>query len=255
MARADAYHRYIVNLWFTDLHAVEIGIYQHSRHQAKSRQFTKDMDLFGEVTEDGDRVALLAYREGLWKDNDDMDRRLVIKLFSAKMNWKATMDLMMGRSLQLTHGTGGFPVTAFSINLSNYDQMIMLERSAYKWVGLPEKFSFFVLRDGKPFFYRLRRAWISFGVDYILYDQNNNRIGYLDGKLINIGGKWKVKILKEHSDAQINSIIQLFCAMLKFNDSCREHIGGLVHKMQRGKIEPKLESQECDLYLNPRRVR
>lgn len=251
---SDTVH-YSVDLWFTDLHDVEIGIYQNSRHRAKSMQFTKDMDIFGEVKQDGERVGLIAYREGLWKENEGMDRRLVIKLFSASMNWKATMDLMMGRSLQLTHGAGKFPVTSFNVNVSNHDQMIQVERSANKWIGFPEKFSFFVLRDNKPYFYRLQRTWISFGVDYKLYDQSNNQIGYLDGKLINIGGKWNVSIHKDHSDSQLNSVIQLFCAMLKFNDDCRKHIDHLARDIRDGQMEPELESQETDFYLNPRRAR
>lgn len=256
MATDERYTDYTVNLWFTDLHDVEIGIYQQSRNRAKSRQFTTDMDIFGEVKNaKGERTGLLAYREGLWKEKEGMDRRLVIKLFTASLNWKATMDLMMGRSLQLTHGAGNFPVTAFSVNVSNHDQMIQVERSAYKWVGFPEKFSFFVLRDGKPHFYRLRRCWISFGVDYKLFDQNNNEVGYLDGKLINVGGKWKVSILKEHADGELNSVIQLFCGMLKFNTDCQKHIGHLVRDMHEGGMQPELETQEADLYLNPRRVR
>ncbi|MGI9386688.1 MAG: hypothetical protein ACR2OX_04600, partial [Methyloligellaceae bacterium] len=67
MADKSQYEHFTVDLWVTDLHGVEIGIYQHSRHRAKSRQFTKDMDIFGEVKEDGERAALLAFREGLWE--------------------------------------------------------------------------------------------------------------------------------------------------------------------------------------------
>ncbi len=255
MAKTREYEHFVVNLWITDLHGVEIGIYQHSRHRAKSRQFTKDMDIFGEVKENGERTALLAFREGLWRKHSGMERRLVIKLFSDSMNWKGTMDLLMGRSLQLTHGAGRFPVLAFSVNLSNQDHIIQVERSAYKWVGFPEKFSFFVLRDGKPNFYRLRKDWISVGVDYSLYDQNNNKVGRIDGKVIQLGGKWKVRVLKEHSDPQLKAILQLFCGMLKFNNSCQDHIRDLVGDMQRGKLDPELEPNECDLYMNPRRVR
>lgn len=255
MARSAEYREFTINLWLTDLNSVEIGIYKHSRHMAKSRQFTKDMDVIGEVIEGGERVGLLAYRKGIWKKNSGMERRLVIKLFSASMNWKGTLDLMMGRSLQLTHGAGGFPVTAFSINLANHQQMINLERSAYKWIGFPEKFSFFVLRDDKPYFYRIRRDWISIGGDYSVFDQNNRKIGWLDGKVIDLGGKWKVKILEEHSGNQLNGILQLFCAMLKYNDSCREHISSLAKDMKSGHLSPELEPHESDLYQNPRRVR
>ena len=255
MARSAEYKKYTVNLWLTDLNNVEIGIYQQSRHRAKSRQFTKDMDVIGEVVENGERTGLLAYRKAIWKKSTGMERRLVIKLFSASMNWKGTLDLMMGRSLQLTHGANGFPVTAFGINLANHQQMINLERSAYKWIGFPEKFSFFVLRDDKPYFYRIRHDWISIGGDYSVFDQNNKKIGWLDGKVIDLGGKWKVKLLAEHADGQLNAILQLFCAMLKYNESCRDHIHSLAKNMTKGELSPELGHHESDLYLNPRRIR
>jgi len=255
MADNPRYESFTIDLWVTDMHAVEIGIYQHSRHRAKSRQFTKDMDIFGEVKENGERVGLLAFREGLWKEHNGTNRRLVIKLFSASLTWKGTLDLMMGRSLQLSHGAGKFPVLAFSINLSGLDHIVQLERSAYQWIGFPEKFSFFVLRNGKPYFYRLRRDWIGIGVDYTLYDQHNQKVGRLDGKVIQLGGKWNVKVESGHADAQVKSVLQLFCAMLKFNDACREHIRGLVSEMHSGTLDPSLEPNECDLYMNPRRMR
>ena len=85
-----------------------------------------------------------------------MDKRLVFKLFNETVNWRATMDLMIGRSLQLTLGARGLPVTCFSVNVGDHDNMVYLERSANKWPLLPENFSFFLLEDGKPQFYRLR---------------------------------------------------------------------------------------------------
>jgi len=247
---------YEVKLWVTDLNPTEVGIYQASRHRAKSRQFTKDMDIFAEVKENGERTHLLAYRKGLWQDNNGMGKRLVIKLFTAEMNWRATLDLLLGRSLQLTHGAGGFPVTAFSINIANHDQIVQVERSAYKWAGTPEKFSFFILKDdGKPYFYRLRRNWINIGDDYKLYDEHDRLVGKLNGRVINIGGKWKVRVNAKHADPRLDTVLQLFCGMLKFNEDCRHHLEDLVGNMHDGKLIPKLEHQETELYMNPRRVR
>ena len=60
------YDEFEVNLWVTNLNSAEIGIYQHSRNRAKSRQFTKDMDIFAEVKVSGERTNLLAYRKSLW---------------------------------------------------------------------------------------------------------------------------------------------------------------------------------------------
>ena len=40
---------FTVDMWWTDLNDVEIGFFIHSRHRAKSRQFTQDTDVIGEV--------------------------------------------------------------------------------------------------------------------------------------------------------------------------------------------------------------
>ncbi len=251
-------HKFEVDLWITDLNTTEVGLFKHSRNRAKSRQFTSDMDVFAEVKRDGERTGLLGYRSEAWDGKAGMERRLVIKLFTPSMGWKATLDLMVGRSLQLTHGAKGFPVTAFSVNLDDHDQIIQLERSASKWPGMPENFSFFLmksLKDNRPEFYRLRRNWVSIGDDYILYDEHDRQIGKLNGRVLNLGGKWKVEIDEEHADPRLDMVLQLFCAMLKFNDECRAHLEDLIGELHKGKLVPKLETQETDMYLNPRRVR
>jgi hypothetical protein len=43
--------------------------------------------------------------------------------------------------------------------------------------------------------------------------------------------------------------------MLVFNKSCRRHVARLARDIASGRVEAKLQRQEADLYLNPRRVR
>jgi len=246
---------FTVDVWITNFNSVEFGIYKHSRNRAKSRQFTSDMDIFAEVIENGERTGLLGYREDLWHKNTGMDKRLVFKLFNETVNWRATMDLMIGRSLQLTLGARGLPVTAFSINVGDHDNMVYVERSANKWPLLPEHFSFFLLDDGKPQFYRLRRDMIDLGGDYTLYSHRNEAVGRLDGKVFSIGGKWYGRVKPEHASPRLLIVLKLFCGMLIFNADCRRHMRRLARDVLRGEYEPKLEKQEADLYMNPRRVR
>jgi hypothetical protein len=249
--------KFDVSLWLTDLNTTEIGIYQQDRYRAKSRQFTKDMDILGEVQEDGKRVGLVAYRKGAWRDDTGMKRRMVIKLFTDEVNWRGTMDLLLGRSMQLTHGAKGFPVTSFSVNLSNHDQIVQVERSSYKWFFQPERFSFFILRDRVPHYYVLRRCWINIGGDYVLYDNHGKKVGKLNGRVLNLGGKWKCWVKAEHCGPEMKYVLQMFCTMLRFNQEAQWHIKDLVRDMRKGKLdkELKLEALESDLYLNPRRVR
>lgn len=250
-----AFKEFSVDVWITDLNSVEFGLYKHSRNKAKSRQFTSDMDIFAEVIENGERTGLLGYREDLWKKASGMDKRLVFKLFNETLNWRATMDLMLGRSLQLTHGARGLPVVSFSANIGDHEFMVYIERSANKWLLLPENFSFFILDDKKPEFYRLRRDFIDISGDYSLYDQQDRKIGRIDGKIFTLGGFWRTRVKTEYADPRLMMVLQLFCGMLAFNRGVKKHLKSLARDITAGRLQPKLEKQESDLYMNPRRVR
>lgn len=251
----EGWQKFVVDVWLTDLNSIEFGIYKNSRNRAKSRQFSSDMDIYAEVIENGERTGLIGYRKDIWKDATGMDRRLVFKLFTPSLNWRATMDLMIGRSLQLTIGARGVPVTAYSINTSDDNFMIYLERSALKWPLLPEHFSFFIISDGKPKFYRLQRALINIGGDYTLYDEKNRAIGYVDGKILSIAGKWRGAVRSEYADKKLLTTLKLFSGLVIFNRQARWHMWRLWHDVLDGRISPDLERQETDLYTNPRRVR
>ncbi len=251
----NGWYHFVVDIWITNLNRVEFGIYKRSRNRAKSRQFTSDMDMFAEVLEGGQRTGLIGYREELWENAQDMDKRLVFKLFNDTLNWRATMDLMIGKSLQQTIGARGLPVMTYSINTDDDNFIVYLERSGNKWPLLPENFAFFIVRDGEPRFYRLRRDLINFGGDYTLYDQQDKPVGHLDGKVFSIGGKWKCRIRQDHADRRLLTVLQLFAAMQVFNPDCRRHMRRLWKDIRRGKIKPQIERQEADLYMNPRRIR
>jgi hypothetical protein len=214
------------------------------------------MDIFAEIIENGERTGLIGYREELWEKAQGMEKRLVFKLFNETVNWRATMDLMLGRSLQQTIGARGLPVMTYSINTADDNYIVYLERSANKWPFMPENFSFFLVDDkGKPEFYRLRRDFINLGGDYTLYDHKGEIVGALDGKVFSIGGKWKGKVKAGHADRRLLTVLKMFGGMMIFNSDCRRHMRRLWKDVMRGKIEPKLDRQEAELYMNPRRVR
>ena len=249
------WHRFDIDVWLTDLNAVEFGIYKHSRNRAKSRQFTTDMDIFAEVIENGERTGLIGYREDLWKKKSGTDKRLVFKLFNETLNWRATMDLMLARSIQQTLGARGLPVVTFSLNTGDHDQVIYIERSANKWPLMPENFSFFLMDDGKLEFFRIRQDLIRFGQDYTVLNERDEKVGHLDGAVFTLGGYWKCKVRSDYKDKRLHTVMKMFAGMLCFNKSCRRHIARLADGVRRGSFKPTLERQETDLYMNPRRVR
>ena len=247
--------KFKVDHWATDFNTAEIGIMKRTQNEAASDQFTKDMELYGQTVKDGKREALFAYRKELWEKKKDFDRRLVIKLFSETLGWRGSLEMVVGRSLQLSLGAQGVSVPAFSVNLSRHEQIIQLERSAHKWPLFPEKFSFFIQTKDGPEFYTLKRHWISIGADYTVYNAKGRKIGVLDHHIFNLGGAWIVRLDPNYASAKLETVLELFCAMLKFNRASRKHIRRLVDKVRLGRLKPQLTHREEDLYLNPRRRR
>ncbi|MEO0810937.1 MAG: hypothetical protein AAFW82_09965 [Pseudomonadota bacterium] len=250
---AVGYKHFILDVWLLDLNPTEFGLFKRSRNRAKSRQFTQDMDIYAEVIEEGERTGLIGYRKSLWK-NEDGARRLVFKMFSDKLNWRASMDLMLARSVQQTIGARLLPVMTYSVNFANEEQLVSIERSSNKWPLMPENFSFFLLQDGRPEFYRIRQDFFRFGDDYSIYNAQNKRIGRLDGAFFSISGKWRCRIREEYASRQLLDVLKMFAGMLIFNDQCRSHVKFLARQVMQGKGVPNLERQEIDLYANPRRL-
>ena len=116
------------------------------------------------------------------------------------------MEMLVGRSVQLSAGAGGFPVTAYSIHIDGLDQVVQLERSARKWPGLPEQFSFFLMEEGEARLYRVRHDWIDISGNYTLFDQTGLKIGHLTGHLFDLGGRWDVR-----SASSARHILRLSC--------------------------------------------
>lgn len=251
----DGWHRFSVDVWITNLNSIEFGIYKRSRNKAKSRQFSTDMDIFAEIIEGGERTGLLGYRKDLWTDQTGMDKRLVFKLFTGGLGWRATMDMMVGKSLQQTIGARGLPVTAYSINTDDDDFIIYLERSSNKWPLMPENFAFFLMNKSGPEFYRFRRAFINLGGDYTLLNQRDEVVGWLDGRVLSLGGYWKGAVKVGDADKRLLAVMKLFAGMVLFNGEARRHVKWLHREVQAGRIQPQVDRHESDLYMNPRRVR
>ena len=93
------------------------------------------------------------------------------------------------------------------------------------------------------------------GGDYTLYNQNDEAIGYIDGRILSIAGKWRGAVKEKYADKKLLTTLKLFAGMIIFNRGARWHMWRLWHDVIDGKISPKLERQESDLYMNPRRVR
>jgi len=101
----------------------------------------------------------------------------------------------------------------------------------------------------------LTRDFINIGGDYTLIDQRGEVVGHIDGSILTIGGKWFGTVRGDHADPRVMMVMKMFAGMVVFNKAVRRHVKALAYDIAAGRIEPDLQRQESDLYMNPRRVR
>ncbi len=225
-APADGWHRFIVDVWITNFNFTEFGIYKRSRNRAKSRQFTSDMDIFAEIIENGERTGLIGYREELWEKAQGMDKRLVFKLFNETVNWRATMDLMLGRSLQQTLGARGLPGHDL-FDQYRRRQLHRLSRALGQQVALHAR-ELLVLPHWTTRASPSSTACGAISSTSAATTRSTTTratiVGALDGKVFSIGGKWKGKVKAGHADKRLLTVLKMFGGMMIFNADCRRHM-------------------------------
>jgi hypothetical protein len=252
-----------VDLWKTKLHDEIIGIKQHDEHMAKSRQFTRDMKLFGEVKEakkDKDKeetIGYLGYREGLWDDEDRLNQRLVIKLFSKSMYYQGTLEEMIGREFTRSiSAQNEFP--AFNLLLDGHEYMISLNKiRGGWWIFVPE---WFVFRLNTPdgFIPVILKHKMGLGIDYrVVNGLGNFQFGFINGRKFDIGGRYDITLSapdKQLSDNVMARTLILFAASLKFHKDILKKIKKGTKLMKRGEWTPNLSNEELLLKRNPRAI-
>lgn len=247
-----------LDLWKTGMHGIEMGIRQDEQHRAKSRQFSKDMDIIGEY-KDGDRTGYVAYRTNPWdEEKDDLKRKIVIKSFSESMNWKGTLEEMIGRGLAQTFAAGK-NLPTFIMNLSKTNRMITLEKvQRAKSMG-KEIYSFFIVDDEDatvhPFIIEADR--FTLGSDWNVRDMRGDKIAKIDGSKFNVGGKYKIEIdtKKDTYRIELPEVLVLFSALNKFLGDVKNKMDKAHDRLKKGKEQIVIDKDEEALYQNPRLVR
>lgn len=247
-----------VDLWKTGMHGIEMGIRQDEQHQAKSRQFSKDMDIIGEYKE-GDKKGYVGYRTTPWdEEKDDLKRKIVIKSFTESMGWKGTLEELVGRTLAQTFAAGK-NLPTFFLNLSKTNRVITLEKvQRAKSMG-KEIYSFFIVDDKEntvhPFIIEADRFTV--GSDWNVRDMRGDKIAKIDGSKFNVGGKYKIEIdtKKETYRNELAEVLVLFSTLNKFLGDVADKVDKAHDRLKKGKEQIVIDKDEEALYQNPRLVR
>jgi len=248
-----------VDLWRTRFHGEKMGIRQKAQHKlAKGFQWSRDMEPLGEVKENDEKTRLLGLREALWEVEEDeahnaeFERRLIIKSF-AKSSWVGTVEELNVTEIKNSAATGK-QLPAFLCLLSGVNYMVPMEqmRSIYG-----RTFAFTVETGKREFTpMRLRERRFSLGSDWDVYKVGPmpEKVGKVDGKFMNVGGAWDIKIFDPElakTKAFVETLI-LFASTLRFQKEIRKKIENTIKAIENGQYHMKVEKHEYDLMKNPR---
>jgi hypothetical protein len=251
-----------VDLWKTQVQPLFIGIKQHEEWMAKERQFTRDMKIFGEIKEKENNkeevIGYVGYRKSLWDDEPDvLKRRLVIKLFSKSMYHQATIEEIVGREVFYKIATPKqFP--SFTIILKDFFYLVNLSKvRGGKFV--PEWFSFRLDNGKLGFFPIILKTKFRFGHDFrIIKAIGMKEIGFIDWKILDIGGRFIIKLQSEDKEIienkELHRILILFGSTVKFHEEIEKKVKNLSKQIIKGTLDFKLDNDELDLRMNPRSI-
>ena len=245
-----------VDLWRTKMHRDEWGIRKDAQRAQKDRQWTRDMDQIGTVKVAGEDYGLLAIRENLWKKEDPLERRFVMKLFSPSGYWRGSIERLQGESFANSHATGE-PSPSFVCIFKHTRNLYRIRKLAhfprfqgkifgFSYLDEHDIFQSFVIDDK-----RLR-----FGSDWVIKNIHNKVIAKINGKFMNIGGRFKIDIFEEKlaKDKTFYNMLILFSSTLRFYRKIKKNIKKSLKELKISDTEVKLDDSESNLYLNPRKL-
>jgi len=245
-----------VNFWATGMHGAEIGLKQKEQWMAKSRQFTRDTDIYGSVSEDEKEVGFVAYRENLWNE----EKRLVVKIFSKGGTWKGSMEELIGEELKKSLYADK-PSPVFAIILPRYDYVTVVERVFRPGLMQKEAYAFRIINKDRTLeVYSVVGARASLGNDFKVIRENDTKeVGKLDSKVLDIGGKVHIELKDELAAKNdiLFDILVCFAASLKFLDDIKDAINDRLKRLDKEKLKYRVEldRDEVLLYTNPRRIK
>ncbi|MFW9786472.1 MAG: hypothetical protein ACFFE2_01510 [Candidatus Thorarchaeota archaeon] len=262
------YRVFSQDLYSTGFHHEEMGFRQAEMWRAKSRQYSRDADIVGKIVErkrpvDGkrlskpERVGFIILRQSLWRRaEDELDRRLVVKLFSNSGGWTATLEEMVAEEYALSFASGE-PLVAFTV-LTNENEFVTWVRQLKRGGLSTENYSFYLLGPEKSFeVFRIEGTRVTLGDDFRVIRLNGRKVvAKIDSKFGDLGGEYKVRI-KDPVLAENEwfcRILQCFAIMVNYRERIRKKLRKGMNQWKKGAREPTQQRYELSLLANPRKL-
>jgi len=240
-----------VDLWRTSLHSEEIGIKKTTGYRAKERKFTTDLDLFGKVEIDGEDYGLVGFRKKFWNTDDINKKTVDIRLFTSSISWIGTIEENIARTITLSLANDEI-LHAFNITLRGSKIFYTIEGVRPRFLS-GEVFSLLYINEKNEVeVYLIRAKRVSLGSDWEVYEASTRKkIAKVDGKVLNFGGRWDIKLEKEVEENLINVLI-LFASTMRFYEDLKKRTEKLLEIIKKKKEKMKLTKSELTLLYNPK---
>ncbi|MFX1520951.1 MAG: hypothetical protein ACFFCD_13620 [Promethearchaeota archaeon] len=262
-----------INYWRTPLHGAKIGIKKEAVRAAQSRQFTKEMDVWGDITfKEKERKEVIGLNTGFFDLDDDSplakkygndadkNRRIVIKTFTELTEtgggrWTGTIEQSLAESLVLSAGERD-PLPAFIVGIPGFDYLTRVVRS-HTMTGARYVFALIDEKTNETRIFEISAARMALGSDFKVKDVGTGKkVADIDGKLLDVGGRWTIKLRDKelYDNTVFRRILILFSSAAKWLPEANETLNKLLKAIKGGyKFTPT--GNELSVFFNPRRYR
>ena len=261
--RKTVYKKIKVNFWRTRLHDEELGIHQQLKYTAKTRWFSKNFDIEGVISIDGQKKNIIAFNKEQWEENPLEEKRLICRYFTIMEetmdsrakggNFKGGIELSIAHSLiqsfEIKHAA---PV--FYAQVPGVKSLIRFVRGWRFW-GSRWTFPLLPEEKGDKLQMVLAKGVIGPGRNY-KFLIGKKVIARIDGHPIQ--KEYIIEIFDEDyaKDKTFMRYIILFGLACNFMDGAKKIVKSLYKKMKStGTTDYKVPKNELDLFRNPRMMR
>lgn len=256
------------DLYMTSIHGDEIGIRQTEQWRSRSRQFTKDSDIIGRISEARlkhgekklpslEKSGFLVLRQSMWNDApNEMSKRFVVKMFTKSGGWLGTIEEMIAEEYANSHAMRD-PQLSFAI-VTNENEVVTYIREMYRGRMTTEVYGFFLPGPNGSFeVFKIEGKRATAGDDFkVVLLSHDVEVAEIDSKFGDIGGEFIVKIKDEilAENEWFCRILQAFSVVIRYRIEIRERLKKGLNLWKKKGEGPSQHRYELSLLANPRKL-
>jgi len=195
-------------------------------------------------------------REEAWKVKDTLKKIFVMKLFTSSFNWRGTIELLQGESAMLSFVTNE-SCPSYLVNNAGALNLVRIRRLPHRPRFRGQTFGFSIADDNaNHYVYMIDDKRLTLGSDWYVKNIHKEVVAIINGKFMNIGGRFDIEIYDEKlaKNKEFYTTLVLFASSLRFYKEIRKAIHQLMKMLKHQDINLVLRESEADLYLNPRKL-